>query len=67
MKTILRIIASPFFFMINWIFFTYQSLRNTYYMIKYGGECITYMNDDKPTIAKIYYKMKDNENSNIRP
>jgi hypothetical protein len=64
MRAILRIVTSPFLLCIMLLFHIYTSFKNTYLFIRYGGEWIGYSDMDKPTIAKIYYKMKENENSN---
>jgi hypothetical protein len=37
------------------------SFKSTFLFIKYGGEWITYRDDDKPTIYKIYEQLKNKE------
>jgi len=54
----LRIIASPFVFFIFLIIHAWIPIKGTYLFIRYGGEWMTYIKDDKPTIAKIYEHLK---------
>ena len=57
-KLILRIIASPFLLMMMLVFHIYTGFLNTFLFIKYGGEWMTYSDEDKPTIYKIYEELK---------
>lgn len=58
MKTIIRIIASPFVFSICFIGSTCVAFNRTYLFIKYGGEWINYEKDETKTIKDIYQKLK---------
>ena len=59
MKTVIRIIASPFVFCIQFIWLTFCCFKNTFLFIKHGGEWITY-NDDytKATMYRIFEELK---------
>jgi len=60
-KLILKLIASPFVLAVLLVFHIYTSFKNTFLFIKHGGEWITYRDDDKPTIYKIYKQLKNKE------
>jgi len=68
MKVIVRIIASPFVFAIQFIWMLFICFRVSYLFIRYGGEWITYDTErTKPTINRIYEELKsqsENKHSN---
>jgi hypothetical protein len=37
------------------------TVKGTWFFLKYGGEFMAYLKDDKPTIAKIYEQLKKAE------
>lgn len=58
MKIIVRIIASPFVWGIQFVWLNYICLKAVYLFIRYGGEWITYESEHtKPTIAKIFSEL----------
>lgn len=58
MKYTLRILASPFFFMVIFIWVVFHAVNRTILFIRYGGELINYEKDEKKTIQDIYEKLK---------
>lgn len=62
MHVLLRIIASPFVFCLFVIIHAWIPIKGTFLFIRYGGEWLTYMKDDSPTIAKIYEELKAKPN-----
>lgn len=58
-RLILRIITSPFLLIMMLVFHIYTGFLNTFLFIKYGGEWMTYSDEDKSTIYKIYKELKE--------
>jgi hypothetical protein len=58
MNIILRIIASPFVFCLFIIIHAWIPIKGTFLFLRYGGEFMAYLKDDKATIAKIYEELK---------
>jgi hypothetical protein len=61
MKIVARILSFPFIIAMYAIVMNLMVLQGAYLYLRYGGEFLVYMNDDKPTIEKIYESLKDNE------
>lgn len=60
MNIILRIIATPFVFILYAIIHVHITIKGTFLFLRYGGEWLTYMRDDKASISKIYTELKNN-------
>ena len=57
---ILRILATPFLLVILLLSYNYHALRRAWLFICYGGEWITYENNqERHTILEIYNLLKD--------
>ena len=56
-----RILVSPLIFCLILISFIYHSFRRFYFFIKYGGELITFQENERPTIQDIYDILKQNK------
>lgn len=64
MKVIIRIIASPFVYGVQFVWLNYVCFKNTFLFIRYGGEWITYDTDrTKPTISRVYDELKKQNES----
>ena len=59
-KIILRIIVSPFVFVIILIPFFIGFINRFWLFLKYGGEWISYGKDDKITMQMIFDELKEN-------
>jgi hypothetical protein len=59
MNLILKLITAPLVFCIFLIMGIARSFRGAFFFIRYGGEWVTYMEDDKESIANIYYHLKE--------
>jgi hypothetical protein len=60
MKYILRLIVLPFWFVIGLVHLVYVLLQRSWLFLKHGGECITYLPEDRTTIKEIYDQIKCN-------
>ena len=60
MKYIIRIICLPFWLIVGLISMTASLIQRSILFVKYGGECITYLPEDKATIKEIYDQIKCN-------
>lgn len=58
MNILLRVIALPFIFGMFAVMNVALTVKGTWFFLKYGGEFMTYLKDDKPTIGKIYQQLK---------
>lgn len=58
---IMRLILSPFLLVIALVPNIVSSFKLTYLFVRYGGEFISYMKDDKATIFGIYQHLKNNQ------
>ncbi|HPY81282.1 MAG TPA: hypothetical protein PK548_05540 [Bacteroidales bacterium] len=56
---LLRILVSPIIFALILVGHTYSAVKRFYLFIRYGGEFITFENNERPTIEKIYQKLKE--------
>ena len=61
MKLAARILSFPFIIAMYAIVMNLMVLKGAYLYLRHGGEFLIYMKDDKPSIEKIYEKLKDNE------
>jgi hypothetical protein len=61
MNIVLRVIALPFIFGMFAVIHVAITVKGTWFFLKYGGEFMAYLKDDKPTIAKIYEQLKNEE------
>lgn len=61
MKIAARILSFPFVIAMYVIVMNLMVLKGAYLYLRYGGEFLVYMKDDKPSIEKIYESLKDNE------
>lgn len=59
LKVIKRIILAPFVMGIVTIYQVSVIFKATWVFIRYGGEVIILEEEDKPTIAKIYWTLKE--------
>jgi hypothetical protein len=55
----LRLIAFPFVFALLFIAHTAFVLKRTYYFLKYGGEYVSFRQNEKATINDIFEMLKD--------
>lgn len=62
MKILLRIISAPFIFGLYAVIGVHISIKATYCFLRYGGEMLVHMKDDRDSIAKIYRELKKNSN-----
>lgn len=58
LKLLRRILSSPFVFCIILIAYFVGAVKRFILFLKYGGELITYVNDEPPTIRDIYMELK---------
>jgi hypothetical protein len=54
----LRLLAAPFVFGIYLIIHAWIPIKGTYLFIRYGGEFLVYMKDDRESMSKIYTQLK---------
>jgi hypothetical protein len=55
---LMRIIAMPFVFGLYVVIYAWIPIKGTYLFLRYGGEFLTYMKDDRDSIARIYEQLK---------
>jgi hypothetical protein len=53
-----RILAAPFVLILIVISLIFHSALRFYLFLKYGGEMITFVENERPTIEKIYQELK---------
>lgn len=58
---ILRIVVSPIILLLMIVGHFYSAVRKFIFFLKYGGEFITFEQNERPTIYKIYQKLKENK------
>ena len=56
---LLRLIVSPIIFALILVGHTYSAVKRFYLFMRWGGEFITFENNERPTIEKIYQKLKE--------
>jgi len=59
MKILIRLLGSPFLLCIILIAYNYHAIRHFLLTIKYGGEWITYRQDERKTIQDLYNEIKN--------
>jgi len=60
-KIIIRIILLPTAMIIHLIPHIVAYIRNMCFWVAYGGEFIIHSKEDKATISRIYYKLKEHD------
>ena len=64
----LRLIAFPFVFALLFIAHTAFVLKRTYHFLKYGGEFVSFGQNEKATIQDIFEMLKEmNDNNDTKP
>lgn len=58
---VLRLLVSPIIFALILVGHTYLAVKRFYLFMRWGGEFITFENNERPTIEKIYKKLKKGE------
>ena len=56
---LLRLIVSPIIFALILVGHTYSAVKRFYLFMRWGGEFITFENNERPTIEAIYKKLKE--------
>ena len=54
----LRLLSAPFVLCLLTVAFTYHLIIRFYRFMKYGGEMITFTENDRPTVDMIYQELK---------
>ena len=57
-KVLMRILVSPFVFLLILVTYNLHAIRNTFMFLKHGGEWVTYAKDEKATMERIYDEVK---------
>lgn len=64
MKYIKRLLTLPFMLCVVIVGYLFVLFKFSYYFMRYGGEVITYMRDDEPTLIRdIYEELVDRKES----
>lgn len=58
-KLTLRLLVSPFIFCLLIVTYNYSAIKRFYYFVKYGGEFLSYENDERKNIDDIYKLLKE--------
>lgn len=61
MKYFIRIICLPFWLIVGFIHMFFVLMNKCRLFVLYGGECITYLPEDRATISSIYEELKLNK------
>lgn len=56
---LLRLLVSPIIFALILVGHIYSAIRRFILFIRWGGEFITFREDERPTIEEIYKKLKE--------